>query len=77
MPKISDIHYCTNCGYKMFWECPITMQTYGVDIYSIMEDTYKPQLLKLDGQIAKLRFTCERCGQLDDISYEIDKSCKY
>lgn len=77
MPKISDIHYCTKCGYKMIWECGIRLRTTPFDIYSILENTYKPHLLDYNGGIAKLKFTCKKCNQIDIVNYDIYNSRTY
>lgn len=77
MPKISDIHYCTKCGYKMIWEYGIRLRTIPFDIYSIREDTYRPKLLNYDGEIAKLEFTCKKCKQTDIVNYDIYNSRTY
>lgn len=75
MPKISDVHYCSNCGNKMIWECGIRLRRLPYDIYSIRENAYKPLLLEHNGNVAKLQFTCKKCKQVDIIDYDIYNSC--
>lgn len=69
MIKLSDIYYCPKCGHKMIWEKLFNTKTRDSTVYSIYVDTYKPELLEYDGKIAKLRFTCEKCKNVEDINY--------
>ena len=69
MIKLSDIYYCPKCGQKMIWEKILNNRTRDGIVYSIYVDTYKPELLEYDGQIAKLRFKCKKCKNTEDINY--------
>ena len=71
MIKLSDIYYCPKCGHKMHWEKLLNIRTRNFTVYSVYVDTYKPELLEYNGQIAKLRFTCKKCNNTEDISYNI------
>ena len=69
MIKLSNIYYCPKCRYKMIWEKLLNTRSRDGKVYSIYEDTYKPELLKFDGKIAKLRFTCKKCKNIEIIDY--------
>ena len=71
MIKLKDVYCCPKCRHKMIWERVLNTRSRDGTPYSMLVDTYKPEILEFNGQIVKLRFTCRKCKNVEVINYNI------
>ena len=69
MIKLYDIYYCPKCHHKMIWEQVFNTRGYFDRPYSMLVDTYKPEILEFNAKIVKLRFACRKCKNVEVIDY--------
>lgn len=71
MPMLFGTHYCSKCGYEMFWEYHILLKKHSRETFQYTNNSHAVKLLNGKmSDVLEFRIICDKCNQIDFFKYD-------